>query len=321
MTCPLLYRFRVVDRLPERPSPAAVRGTVVHAVLESLFDLPPADRTLQRAIDLVPQAWERVAAEQPDLAELLFADPAVRRTPVAADDESGGSDAGGGGPAGGERAAGDAGGGDSAGGESAGGAAELRDWLDSMAPLLTTYFELEDPTRLEPAEREMRVEIELESGLVLRGFVDRLDVAPSGELRVVDYKTGRAPGQGFEAKAMFQMRVYGLALWRTTGRVPRMLQLLYLGSGEVLRYAPDEAELRATERKLDAIWAAIERSMRTGDWRPSPSRLCSWCDHQAHCPAFGGTPPDLPSVTTTDVLSADDVLTLRAVERASGGVG
>src|SRR5690348_4160138 len=32
MTCPLLYRFRVIDQLPERPSPAAVRGTLVHAV-------------------------------------------------------------------------------------------------------------------------------------------------------------------------------------------------------------------------------------------------------------------------------------------------
>ncbi len=41
MTCPLLYRFRVVDRLPEPPSPAAARGTLVHAVLERLFDEPP----------------------------------------------------------------------------------------------------------------------------------------------------------------------------------------------------------------------------------------------------------------------------------------
>ena len=40
MNCPLLYRFRVVDRLPEAPSPAATRGTVVHTVLERLFDLP-----------------------------------------------------------------------------------------------------------------------------------------------------------------------------------------------------------------------------------------------------------------------------------------
>ncbi len=37
MSCPLKYRFRVIDRLPERPSPAAARGTVVHAVLERLY--------------------------------------------------------------------------------------------------------------------------------------------------------------------------------------------------------------------------------------------------------------------------------------------
>ena len=31
MTCPLLYRFRVIDRLPEPPTQATARGTLVHA--------------------------------------------------------------------------------------------------------------------------------------------------------------------------------------------------------------------------------------------------------------------------------------------------
>jgi putative RecB family exonuclease len=78
------------------------------------------------------------------------------------------------------------------------------------------------------------------------------------------------------------------------GEIPRVLQLLYLGSGEVLRYTPDEADLLATERKVEAIWDAIRRATEQGDWRPSPSKLCDWCDHQALCPAFGGTPPELP---------------------------
>src|SRR4051794_33321455 len=38
-SCPLLYRFRTIDRLPERKTRAAVRGTLVHAVLEKLYDL------------------------------------------------------------------------------------------------------------------------------------------------------------------------------------------------------------------------------------------------------------------------------------------
>jgi putative RecB family exonuclease len=173
--------------------------------------------------------------------------------------------------------------------------ADLAEWLRGAVELLDRYFTLEDPSRLEPADREVYVETVLESGLALRGYIDRLDVAGAGDVRVVDYKTGRAPREGFEARAMFQMRFYALVLWRLRERVPRMLQLLYLGSGEVLRYQPDEADLRATERKLEALWAAIRRAEKTGDWRPNPSRLCEWCDHQALCPAFGGTPPALPA--------------------------
>ncbi|MFN8076468.1 MAG: PD-(D/E)XK nuclease family protein [Kineosporiaceae bacterium] len=252
MQCPLLYRFRVVDRIPEAPSPAAVRGTVVHAVLERLFDLPAPQRTVEAAESLLPSQWERVREERPELAE-LFAGEGER--PAAGAEE---------------------------------------EWLTGARALLRRWFELEDPTRLEPAERELYVETALEDGLVLRGYVDRLDVAPDGRTRVVDYKTGRAPREAFEAKALFQMRFYALVLWRLRGRVPDLLQLVYLGSGEVLRYVPEEHELLATQRKVQAVWAAIERAAQTGDWRPSPGRLCDWCDHHARCPAQGGVLPPLP---------------------------
>jgi putative RecB family exonuclease len=140
------------------------------------------------------------------------------------------------------------------------------------------------------------VQVVLPGGLRLRGIVDRLDVAPSGDVRVVDYKTGRAPREAFEGKALFQMKFYALVLWRTTGTVPRLLQLMYLGDREVLRYVPDEADLVATERKLLALWAAIERATQRREFAARPSKLCGWCDHQALCPSFGGTPPPFPDV-------------------------
>ncbi|MDP9396323.1 MAG: PD-(D/E)XK nuclease family protein [Actinomycetota bacterium] len=255
LTCPLLYRFRVIDRLPESPSPAATRGTVVHAVLERLFDLPAADRTPERATALLEPEWRRMLEDDPQLAALF------------ADDPEG---------------------------------AAVAQWLASAAALVDSYFSLEDPRRLEPTERELYVETVIDvgqaSGLRLRGYVDRVDVASSGAVRVVDYKTGKAPGPGFEGRAMFQMRFYALVLWRLRGEVPRLLQLLYLGSGEVLRYEPDEADLRATERKLAALWQAIRRAEQSGNWQPRPSRLCDWCEHRdTLCPAFGGTPPPLPA--------------------------
>ena len=103
------------------------------------------------------------------------------------------------------------------------------------------------------------------------------------------------PLEAYEASALFQMKFYALVIWRLRGVIPRVLQLMYLsGDGEVLRYSPDEADLRATERKLEALWAAISRARETGDWRPRPSRLCDWCRHKALCPEFGGTLPPLP---------------------------
>ena len=248
MTCPLLFRFRTIDRLPQRPSSAATRGTVVHSVLERLFELDSAERTPEKARDLLRPEWDALVAAEPEVAT-LFTDEA-----------------------------------------------ELSTWLTSAEELLTGYFSLEDPRRVLVAEREQLVEVVLPGGLRLRGIVDRLDAAPDGALRIVDYKTGRSPGEAFEGKALFQMKFYALVLWRTRGQIPSLLQLMYLGDREILRYSPDEADLLAVERKLLALWEAIEKATQAQDFRPRRSKLCDWCDHQALCPEFGGTPPAWPTV-------------------------
>ncbi len=173
-----------------------------------------------------------------------------------------------------------------------------RAWLEGAGGLLEAYFALEAPRRLEPAAREEHVEAHLADGLRLHGIIDRLDRSPAGELRVVDYKTGAAPAEGFEGSALFQLKFYALVLWRSQGVVPALLQLVYLKNQQVLTYAPTEADLLATERKVVAVWAAVQRAMASGEFRPRPSRLCDWCAHQSLCPAFGGTPPPLPVVST-----------------------
>ena len=71
MQCPLLYRFRVIDRLPSPPSAAAARGTLVHAVLERLFDLPAHERTPEAAAALVAPEWSALKESEPELAALV----------------------------------------------------------------------------------------------------------------------------------------------------------------------------------------------------------------------------------------------------------
>ncbi len=253
MSCPLLYRFRTIDRLPEPHDAAAFRGTLVHAVLERVFDLPAPRRVPAEAAALLEPALADLLAAEPQAGALF--EP-VEGAPVPVD---------------------------------------RAEFLAQCRDLLAGWFTLEDPTRLEPAERELKVEHLLESRLLLRGIVDRVDVARTGEIRIVDYKTGRSPSELFEGKALFQMKFYALVLWRTRGVLPSLLQLVYLGNREVVSYVPDEADLLATQRKVEALWAAIARATQTGDWRPRPSALCGWCAHQALCPAYGGTPPPLPA--------------------------
>jgi putative RecB family exonuclease len=169
--------------------------------------------------------------------------------------------------------------------------------LDEARALLSGYYRLEDPTRFDPQSCEQRVEVELADGTLLRGFIDRIDVAATGELRVVDYKTGKAPSAAWAAaefRAMFQMKFYAVALLRSRGVLPARLRLIYLADGQVLDYSPDLDELLRFEKTLMAIWRAIQSAGQTGDFRPSPSRLCDWCPHQEHCPVFGGTPPPYP---------------------------
>jgi putative RecB family exonuclease len=246
--CALLYRFRVIDRLVEPPSLEAARGTVIHGVLERIFDLPAPERTSEAAYADIEPGWQELLEAEPELVAMVE-----------------------------DRADG------------------LAGLLTSTKQLLEGYFALEDPRRIEPAEREVLVETTLPSGVHLKGFIDRLDRAPSGDLRVVDYKSGKSPSEAFEGKALFQLRFYALVLWRTTGVLPRMLRLYYLADRERLDYTPDAGDLESLERQLDAIASAIEKARATGDWRHKPSKLCNWCSFQEFCPEFGGTPPPLPN--------------------------
>ena len=206
LQCPLLYRFRTIDRLPERPGLAAFRGTLVHEVLDRLFDLEPQARDLAAATALTEPALADLLAAEPEAAFALEEDAAWPGPVPEVSEDS--------------RTA----------------------VLAQARALLEAYFVMEDPTQVVPEQREQLVEVVLEDEFVLRGYVDRLDSTAAG-LRVVDYKTGRSPGPMWEQSAMFQLRFYALIVHRATGRLPHRLQLLYLGNGEVLTYHPDAEDL------------------------------------------------------------------------------
>ena len=232
--CPQLYKYRKIEKLPEPPSLDAERGTLVHTILQDLFEIPANDRTPKAAIELLPSRWAAQLADKPALLEMVTNE---------------------------------------------------KEWLDRASALLSTYFTLEDPTAFEATHREMHLENDFDSNIYLHGYVDRLDVAPTGEVRIVDYKTGKAPKPGWEEKALFQLRVYALLYWKNTGVLPRLLQLIYLGDGKVIKSNPTMTEIESAEKVLRRVAKDIFISIEKEYWPPKPSRLCDWCYFKSICPA------------------------------------
>lgn len=183
---------------------------------------------------------------------------------------------------------------------------EQREPFESeVAALVSSLYGVEDPQRFSPESCEQYLVTATDSGTPLHGYLDRVDVAPTGEVRVVDYKTGKPPHPRYRDQAMFQMRFYALMYQRIHGVAPTQLKLIYLKNGSWLTLTPDSATMAETEATLDELWAQIEEAGRSGHFPPRTSRLCDWCDHQALCPAFGGTPPEYPGWPGTRVVSVE----------------
>jgi putative RecB family exonuclease len=82
--CALAFRFSVIDRLPEPPSPPAVKGTLVHRALQLLLEEPAERRSRATGQDCLQRARVELA-EDPEFvglgltaeAEEAFADEAA----------------------------------------------------------------------------------------------------------------------------------------------------------------------------------------------------------------------------------------------------
>ncbi len=236
--CGLAFRFSAIDHLPEPPSVAATRGSLVHAALERLFCLDAPERTHARALVCLEEAIEGFRAH-PEYAGLELDEEAEAL------------------------------------------------FHEEARALLERYFRLEDPTTITPIGIELKLEVEV-GGVRLRGIIDRLELDADGELVVTDYKTGKAPGERQEQQRLSGVAFYSLLCERLFGKRPARVQLLYLADPLAIISVPNDQSTRGVERRLAAIWTAVERACEREDFRPNPGRLCDWCGFKAYCPSFGG---------------------------------
>jgi putative RecB family exonuclease len=246
--CALAFRFSVIDRLPEPPSPWTTKGTLVHAALERLFMLEPDQRAIDAALAAVDDSFT-----------VLRHDPEYTELHLGPDDEAA--------------------------------------FLDDARRLVQNYFRLEDPKAVRPIGIELMLDADI-GGARVRGIIDRLELDENGELVVTDYKTGRAPAERYERGRLDGVQLYSLLCERNFGWRPARVRLLYLGDPLEISSRPSDQTTNAAERKVGAIWTAVERACARDDFRPRPSKLCEYCAFRMYCPSFGGDPDEAARVAT-----------------------
>jgi putative RecB family exonuclease len=169
--------------------------------------------------------------------------------------------------------------------------AEEAAFLDDARRLVRNYFRLEDPTLVRPIGVELMLDADI-GGARVRGIIDRLELDHNGELVVTDYKSGKAPAERYERGRLDGVQLYSLLCERNFGRRPARVRLLYLGDPLEISTSPSDQSTKAAERKVGAIWTAVERACARDDFRPRPSRLCEYCAFRTYCPSFGGDPDE-----------------------------
>lgn len=249
--CPQSFLFQYIYKLKQPTSTALAKGSMCHSALEQVFDLTPEQRTLENLQNLFRKEWSqnRLSKQYGFLFEIdeetQTADSSVPTTPRR-DLEAEGV------------------------------------WGRQGLQLLENYCRVEDPrkvTRPNPMQREIWVKAQLavdsttgatgytnanavvananagvtkdsaSPSFLVRGIVDRLDLVQAFDksvaLRVVDYKTGKAPNLKYSAamnkkiadEAFFQLKIYALLI-REKGAASaidstmdlRWLRLFYLTS-------------------------------------------------------------------------------------------
>jgi len=176
-------------------------------------------------------------------------------------------------------------------------AAQCARHRDRARTMVERYVRGLDPAS-EPAgvERTVATRTEL---IAVSGRIDRLDDRRgpdgSGELVVVDYKTGRHVLTTDDARTSLPLALYALAAERVMRRPCSRVELHHLPTGRVLAWEHSAESLRRQLGRAEDIaaeCAAADERYRLGQpddrgvavFPPRPGQWCGWCDYRAHCP-------------------------------------
>lgn len=130
---------------------------------------------------------------------------------------------------------------------------------------------------------ELPFNFQIGDDILIRGFIDRLDLTEDGTFHIIDYKTTKNP----RYLEPMQLLIYGLALQRNYPEIEkfRASYILLKHNGKLKDYNFTKEDLVQVEKEIMHYGQTIRNE---NEWLPMPSRLCDWCDFKELCEAHKG---------------------------------
>jgi putative RecB family exonuclease len=251
--CPKLFHYTQVLGEKTPATVAILKGDLAHKVLEDLWRRPVAERTPEKAQELVDHYWADMKTK-PKAQQVLSSDK------VNNDDSEIVS--------------------------------HTKEMVENYFTLEKTdgNTKVTLPNNVEIDGQEFHVEGEVK-GASFHGFIDRFDQIKDPEtgetkLRITDYKTGKLPTKdSYLDDYWFQQMTYASLLREQYGVSVDKVRLVYLQGGVYEKKVTAE-RIDAHDEALSNVYAEVQEAKKNDNWPGKPEYLCNWCHFKDRCEDF-----------------------------------
>ena len=169
-------------------------------------------------------------------------------------------------------------------------------WLEAGPKMVDFWTQFRNDsgfTMWQTPDGQPAIETELNQevgGVPIKAFLDRLMVAPTGELVIVDIKTSSK-----EPASLTQLGIYAILVEKTFGVRPSLGSYFMARTGELTQ--PQNLD-RYTEARLGSWAKGFELAIENKIFIPSVGFMCGTCSVNNACYAVGGKDSHLyPEIT------------------------